>query len=163
MTIEQKPPIEALPPQCQRFTLTFSAENYNKAVTYHLVKDYDLKINILKAEITPGEEGHLLVEMEGTAENLQGALIYLKNEHIKAIPTNRQVLVDKDHCVHCGACTAVCFSGAMVINRDTWQVEFLSEKCIVCGLCIDACPLNIIKIGFGSEFDAVKNGKFSES
>lgn len=134
-----------------RFTLTFSADTYAKPITYHLVKDFDLKINILRAEITPGEEGHLLIEVEGEEDNLTKALDFLAAEKISVIATNKQVTLNKDECVHCGACTAVCFSGAMTIDRNDWQVHFNADKCIVCGLCIEACPLRIIKIGFGGQ------------
>lgn len=137
----------------ERFTLIFSAENYAKPITYHLVKDFDLKLNILRAEVTPGEEGRLLADLEGRGADLARALEFLSAEGIKYIPTNKQVSVNKDRCVHCGACTAVCFSGAMVMNRDEWLSEFCPEKCIVCGLCIDACPVGAIQIGFGSEPD----------
>lgn len=124
--------------------LFFTAETYGKPFTYILIHDFGLKINILKAEITPGEEGHLLVDMEGSEENVGKALEYLQAERIEIVPINRQISVNKEACVHCGACTAVCFSQAMALNRDTWEVEFHPGKCIVCGLCVSACPLQII-------------------
>lgn len=128
----------------ERVMLYFSAESYEKPITYSLIHDYDIKINILKAEVTPGKEGHLLIDMEGAAENVTQAIAYLKNENVEIVPLNKQITVDNDQCIHCGACTAVCFSQAMNMNRETWQVEFYPDKCIVCGLCISACPLQII-------------------
>lgn len=137
----------------ERVTLIFSAERYGIPITYHLVKDFDLRINILKAEITPGEEGYLLLDLEGSEENLENALQFLRKENIKVRTANKQIVLDKDACVHCGACTAVCFSQAMVMNPTTWEVEFHSEKCIVCGLCIDACPTLSIRKGYSSPTD----------
>lgn len=135
----------------ERFTMIFPAETYTKPITYLLVKDFDLKINILRAEITPGEIGHLLMEIEGEEENLQKALSYLAAEHIKVSAADKHVSINKEVCVHCGACTAVCFSGAIVMNRTSWQAEFSPDKCILCGLCIPACPLKIIHIGFNGD------------
>lgn len=135
--------------QRERFTMIFPPETYTKPITYLLVKDYDLKINILRAEITPGEEGHLLMELEGKEENLRKALQYLESEHIQLIAANKHVSIEKNACVHCGACTAVCFSGAIIMNRNTWQMEFSPDKCILCGLCIDACPVRAVHIGYG--------------
>ncbi|MFW6181130.1 MAG: 4Fe-4S binding protein, partial [Spirochaetota bacterium] len=41
----------------------------------------------------------------------------------------------------CGACTAVCPSGALCIsNRASMEVVFDQDRCIGCGLCIPACP-----------------------
>lgn len=137
--------------QRERFTMIFAPETYTKPITYQLVKEFDLKINILRAEITPGEEGHLLMEIEGDEGNMQKALRWLASEQIKVFAADKHVSIDKDACVHCGACCAVCFSGAIVMNRSTWQTEFTPDKCILCGLCINACPRKIIRIGFGDQ------------
>jgi ferredoxin len=135
--------------------LFFSAETYGEPFTYNLIHDFNLRINILKAEITPGEEGHLLIDMEGSEDNVTRALEYLVKEQVTLVPINRQIQVDKELCIHCGACTAVCFSQAMTINRDTWQVEFDPDKCIICGLCVSACPLQIIS-GNDSQLESGK-------
>ncbi|MBP2644644.1 MAG: methionine transporter [Firmicutes bacterium] len=130
----------------ERVLLIFSTETYDKALTYHLIHDCNVKINILKASITPGKEGHLLIDIDGSEEDVASAYQYLTQEQIKVVPANRQISIDKDLCIHCGACTAVCFAEAMSLNRDSWQVEFSPKKCIACGLCVNACPLRIISI-----------------
>lgn len=134
----------------ERLTLIFSPENYAKPITYRLIKDFDLKLNILKAEITPGEEGRLLADLEGEEASLSQALAFLQAESVAYIPANRQLSLKHQDCIHCGACTAVCFSGALAIDRTDWQVKFEPEQCLVCGLCIEACPLRLIQIGFGT-------------
>lgn len=67
----------------ENVTLIFSAERYGIPITYHLVKDFDLRINILKAEITPGEEGYLLLDLEGSEDNLENALQFLRKKTLK--------------------------------------------------------------------------------
>ena len=133
----------------KRFTLTFPPESSTKPLTYLLIKDYDIKVNILKAEITAGKKGHLLIEVQGEKDNLDNGLKFLKNEKIDVIPLSEQIYIDEDQCVHCGACTAVCFSGALSMNRETWTLDFNLENCVVCGLCVSACPLRIITTDFG--------------
>ena len=64
------------------------------------------------------------------------------------IPLNQQITVDQDRCIHCGACTAICLSGALSLDRDNWQLVFDSEKCVMCGLCVPACPLRLIRAEF---------------
>ena len=44
----------------------FPAGNVTKPVTYHLVKDYDLIINILHADISLNKVGKLTVDITGT-------------------------------------------------------------------------------------------------
>ncbi len=134
----------------ERFTLKFPPESSTKPLTYHLIKDFDLKVNILKAEITAGKEGHLLVEVEGDRSKLQEGLDFLRREKLEVVPINKQVKIKYEECVHCGACTAVCFSGALSMDRDEWKVVFSPDKCVVCELCVNACPLRIISIDFGA-------------
>jgi ferredoxin len=140
----------------ERVMLLFSAETYGKPITFTLIHEYNLRVNILKAEVTPGEEGHLLIDLEGLEDNIKKAMEYLEIEKVEIVPINQQIKLDQDRCIHCGACTAVCFSQAMVMNRENWQVEFNPNKCVVCGLCVSACPMKIIS---GGNFE-LQNGKY---
>lgn len=54
--------------------------------------------------------------------------------------------VNKNLCVHCGACTAVCAVDALYIHPITTALNFTKEKCTECAQCIDACPLRAITI-----------------
>lgn len=48
------------------------------------------------------------------------------------------VRIDRDNCIECEACLAVCESGALY-KADT-QVEVATEKCTDCDLCLNECP-----------------------
>ena len=45
--------------------LRFPPHLINEPITYRLVKDYDLAINILSARVKPQEEGNVVVGVEG--------------------------------------------------------------------------------------------------
>jgi ferredoxin len=51
--------------------------------------------------------------------------------------------IDKEKCLRCGACVAVCPKLALelkeVIIND-------SQKCIECGICEKMCPVRAIKV-----------------
>ncbi|NLK00225.1 MAG: 4Fe-4S binding protein [Clostridia bacterium] len=131
-----------------RFILEFPPECSDKPLTYHLVKDYDIKINILRGTISAGKEGKLLVEFEALEENLEGGRKFLESEGIRLVPIDRQVVLEKEKCIHCGACTAVCFTGALILSQTDWQLLFEPDKCVACQLCVEACPLNLITVSF---------------
>jgi ABC-type methionine transport system ATPase subunit len=49
----------------KRMILSFPVNKIDEPLTYRLIKDYDVIINILNADITPGRQGKLLIEMQG--------------------------------------------------------------------------------------------------
>ena len=131
-----------------RFTIKFPPESSKIPLTYHLIKDYDFMVNILRATISGEQEGRLLMEVEAEPDKLEQGLAFLKSHNVTIIPLNQQITVDQDRCIHCGACTAVCLSGALSLDRDNWQLVFDSEKCVMCRLCVSACPLRLIRAEF---------------
>ena len=46
--------------------LSFTPDLVNEPITYRMVKDYDLQINILRAEVND-DGGRMLIEMQGKA------------------------------------------------------------------------------------------------
>jgi L-aspartate semialdehyde sulfurtransferase ferredoxin len=132
----------------KRYILTFPATRVEEAIAYHLVKEYDIVINILKADISPGYEGHLLVEMKANAQALEKGIEYLNEHHITCASLDKRLTLKKEQCIHCGACTAVCSAGALTMNKETWKLKFTPESCIACELCLKACPLQLFSIEF---------------
>lgn len=55
-----------------------------------------------------------------------------------------KIRVDKELCVHCGACTGVCSIDCLSIDSTTAMLNINTEKCNLCSLCIEACPLKAI-------------------
>ncbi len=131
----------------KRYILKFPAQSGDKALSYHLVKDYDIRINILKAEVHPGKTGSLVLELKGTSENLKKGISWLEENNVSCEPLNKKIHWNQQKCINCGNCTAVCFSGALKMDSN-WELSFNSEKCIVCELCVPACPLNLFEIDF---------------
>lgn len=133
----------------RRIVLTFPPEMTEQPLTYHLVKDYDLSINILKAKITPGEEGKLVLEIaNGSEKNIEDGIKYLLSLGVQIEPVSKEIVLDEALCVHCGSCTSVCRSGALSMQSPEWKLTFDKEQCIVCEMCVRACPMQIIKVSF---------------
>lgn len=134
--------------QKKRYVLKFPPQSGDKPLSYHLVRDFDIRINILKAEVRPGKTGSLVLELEGTAANLKNGIAYLEENQVSCEPLNKKISWNQARCIHCGNCTAVCFAGALEMDHQKWELQFDSEKCIVCELCVPACPLNLFHIDF---------------
>ena len=124
--------------------LMFPPEKADKPIVTNLVK-YGLTFNILRATISPGKMGNIILEISGTDENLGKSLDYLEGEGIEVKIYTDSVIRYEEKCMHCGACTSVCPSGALVMNKQTWELEFTMDKCLLCGHCVKACPARAIK------------------
>ncbi len=133
----------------KRLVLSFPAESTNEPITYVLIREYDVKINILNADITHGKEGNLLLEMSGEAGKLDEALTYLESKNIRVSPVVKTILFNEAECIHCGACSSVCFPGALTMRESTRKLKFSPDRCIACELCIKACPLQLFELNFG--------------
>jgi len=130
----------------KKLVLTFPHDLLDKPITYHLIKDYDLIVNILKAKITPKEEGILVLEVSGKKTSVDQGIVYLKNSGIAVEPLIKDIKWDKDKCTHCTACVSVCPTDAFTVIRETMQVVFDRDKCIACGLCVSLCPYHAMEI-----------------
>ena len=49
----------------KRLVLNFPPHLLDQPVTYQLIKKFDLMVNILRARVTPKEQGRLVVEITG--------------------------------------------------------------------------------------------------
>jgi ferredoxin len=132
----------------KRVILTFPSLLIEKPITYHLVKDYDFRVNILRAKILSGEEGRLLFEVEAEPEDLERGFEFLKSEGVSITPLSKEIQWNEDSCTHCGACTAVCGSGALSLDTGTWHLLFNVDKCVACEFCVNACPLGLFTVRF---------------
>ncbi|MFZ2285845.1 MAG: NIL domain-containing protein [Bacteroidales bacterium] len=133
----------------RRFVLTFPPEATGEPITYNLIRKYNIMVNIVKADVSPGKIGHLVMEMTAPAKVLKEGMAYMQEQNVECVPIDRTVTYREDLCIHCGACSAVCFAGALTMNRKTAELSFESEKCVVCELCLTACPLRLFSIDLG--------------
>ena len=111
-----------------------------------LAREYDLIFNILNATILPRKEGLMVLELSGSRKNFKEGVKFLKTQGLKVQNADQEIKRDKIKCTHCGACTAVCPTGALFVQRPEMAVEFDQKKCSVCELCIPACPARAMEI-----------------
>jgi ferredoxin len=133
----------------EKYVLEYSSAVVDEPVVYTLIKRFDIKVNILRAEISSGQEGSMLVELDGEPERLAESRDYLASLSVTLSPIARSLTVREEECVHCGSCTGVCFSGCLSMDTELWQLRVDRDKCIACGLCVKACPFGVISLRFG--------------
>jgi ferredoxin len=132
----------------KRIVLHFPKRLVDRPIVARLIKDYDLEFNILKALVTPEEEGLLVLELSGKQEDYDKGIRYLAETGVKIQSLSQDVLRNEERCTHCGACITMCPSGAFELDPVTRRVSFYNEKCVACGLCIKACPPRAMEVHF---------------
>ena len=129
-------------------SLRFPKQIVNEPIVVNLVRDFDLTFNILKATVYPRKEGLMVLELSGHRKNFQRGVRYLKGLGIKVESIGQDVRRDEEICYQCGACTAVCPTGALFIKRPEMEVVFDREKCSACELCVAVCPPRAMEVKF---------------
>ncbi len=130
----------------KKIILRFGKDISTKPVIYHLAKDYDLVFNILKASVDPNKEGTMVLELMG--EKYDQGLAFLQKEGVRVQPLAEEVFRNEEKCTSCGACTDICPSGALYIERPSMEVKFDSDNCIVCQMCVKVCPVKAMEVRF---------------
>lgn len=128
-----------------KMILKFPKSITNKPITYDLVKKFDLRINILKADINFKLEGYLVFDIDGNSKDIADALTYLEALGVNADLITNTISIDKNLCVDCGVCTGSCAVRALAMNRDTWELQYIEQKCVGCNRCLAACPTRAIQ------------------
>ena len=74
--------------------LTFPPDVVSRPVVSNLTRRFDLGFNILKADITPRQEGNMTLEITGLEENFRKGLDYLKQCHVQVSPVAQKIFRD---------------------------------------------------------------------
>ena len=144
----------------RRFVLTFPPAEIEEPITYNLIKKFDIMVNIVRADISPGKIGHLVVEMTAPAKVLKEGMAYIRQQNVDCELIEKKISYREDLCIHCGACRAVCPVCACAEDakclelhdeRDAYAISMynlirilhLMDSCIHCGQCEEVCPVDI--------------------
>jgi ferredoxin len=126
--------------------LIFNKEIMYNPVIFWTTQKFNISFNVLEAKILPKQEGRLILQLKGDREQLDQAIDFMQQEHVVVEILSDRIKRDEEQCIHCGACTGVCKTNALWIDRETMQVMFEPENCIVCGQCELICPVNAISV-----------------
>ncbi len=132
----------------RRIVLHFPDRLIDKPIVSRLVKDFGLEFNILRASVTPGEEGLMVMELTGDQRNYDKGVKYLTETGVRIQSLSQDVVRNEVRCTHCGACITLCPTGAFSLEPGTRKVIFDHTKCVVCELCIKACPPRAMELYF---------------
>ena len=129
----------------QSAILNFPKSLIDRPVFTRVVRSYDVEVNILRASITPEEDGRAFVIFSGDDGRIGAALEYLKESGVVVILPSQKIIRDEEKCTDCTACVGQCISKAITVNPKTFRIEYHLDKCIACKLCIPACSFGALE------------------
>lgn len=128
----------------KKIVLRFAADISEKPIIYQLIKDYDLVVSIIKANVNPQKEGTMVLEISG--DQYENGLNHLRNLGVSVQTIDSEIVRNEEKCVMCGACTDICPTGALYLERPSMEVHFDGDNCIVCQLCVKVCPMRAMEV-----------------
>ena len=131
-----------------RVVLHFPPGATEQPVIYRLSRDYDLVFNILRASISPAEEGLMVLELSGEEADYERATQYLQDNGIQLQPLVQDIRKNDERCTDCGACVGACPTDALTLERPSMRVIFKPEECVVCGECVPTCTVAAMELRF---------------
>lgn len=135
----------------RRIILHIPATTMSQPIISRLVKDFDLDFNILKASVNPKEEGIIIMELSGSEGMFEEGIQFLHKMGVHVQPLRPDIKQKEERCLHCGACTIACPTGARTIDPITGKVDFHQGRCMTCGSCIKVCSSHAIDIRYHTD------------
>ena len=106
-------------------------------------------VNIFRAKVTPEEDGYLVLDVTGSASDIERAIAFVSTFKVRVDDANKGVRMVEESCTSCGNCLTHCPTEALAVpDRRTMKVVFASELCIECLSCIPVCPFSALRSTF---------------
>ncbi len=125
-----------------RILLKFAGKIVEEPITSKIILKLKVPINIITAHID-NKGGEILADVP--EESLQKIVDAFREEGA-TVSIPKQIEVNKEECVSCGACVTLCPVEAITFDKES-AIVFNKEKCVgsTCSICVDACPARAIK------------------
>lgn len=125
-----------------KYILKYPADIVEDPILANAVLETGVAVNVLRANIEYDTATIVIDVPEDKEEAITNKFI---EYGVNVEKLDETVEIDRDKCVDCGACIAVCPTEAIRF-KDDWTIEVDEEECIRCGACVEACPTRALLI-----------------
>lgn len=129
-----------------KFKVEYNEHNVQDSVPYILVKEFDLRPNVLKAEIGGDGSGLMVVSISGEKDVIQKGVERLTECGYEVEELISHITRDDRKCWDCGACVSICPTSSLYMDPESFEIVLNWSKCIACGSCVNACSVKALKL-----------------
>ena len=130
----------------KKIKIDFNEGNVQGSVAYILVSEFNLVPNILKAEIDGDGSGVMIVSIVADDDTMKACIERLNSLGYIASTMVSHITHDDERCFSCGACTSLCPTKSIFLDKDTYEFRMNPDSCIACGSCIDSCSVKALSL-----------------
>lgn len=128
----------------QKVLLKYSTEKADKPILASIIRETDIPINILHADLTP-KGGEIFIELDASDEEVDEVIQLFEERGVETEKITHGIEFDEDICLDCGACISLCPTKALTLTDDC-SLKVEEEKCVYCGACVPVCPVNALSV-----------------
>ena len=130
----------------RKIKIDFNEGTVQGSVAYILVSEFNLVPNILKAEIDGDGSGIMIVSIVADDDTMNACIERLNSLGYIASTMVSHITHDAERCFSCGACTSLCPTKSIFLDKDTSEFRMNPDSCIACGSCIDSCSVKALSL-----------------
>lgn len=130
----------------KKFRIDFDESNVLESVTYTLVSEFNLRPNVLRADIDGDGSGFMLLSIVGEKEDIIRGMRHIRDVGFGVRELSGHIFHDYERCWSCGACVSLCPTKSIFHDHETMEVRLNTDTCIACGSCINACSVKAIQL-----------------
>ena len=130
----------------KKFRIDFDESNVLESVTYTLVSEFNLRPNVLRADIDGDGSGFMLLSIVGEKENIIDGMRHIREIGFGVRELSGHIFHDYTRCWSCGACVSLCPTKSIFYDQETKEVRLNTDTCIACGSCINSCAVKAIQL-----------------
>ena len=113
-----------------KLVLGFSEDIVEEPITYQLISDFGVKVNILRASIDPGKRGKMCIEISGKKRQIEQGIDYLKQVGVEVASLAKEIQHLTDVCASCRRSTCIphCPTGALSVDGQSGKFPLMPKN-----------------------------------
>lgn len=128
-----------------RILIEYEAETVRRPILSEAIKEHDIELNILKANINAQMNGRIFAEIEGSSLEITKFIDFLSEKGVNSDIRQSLLQLNQEKCNQCSQCIPICPTQALFNQTETAKVLYDPYKCVSCDRCITICPTGAIQ------------------